>query len=299
MKGLPVCGVGVARAALVLVTLTQVVAAEEKHGQGVECGPFVPEGYSLVWQEEFDGPDLDLSKWGFRSEGKSSDGSGRSILTRDGVSVNGSGCLRLSTGERDGTLQTCMVSTNDKFEPLYGYFESRIRFQRQQGHHGAFWLKPRSFGRYPGDPGRSGAEVDIIEFFGSGRSDGGLGLNIYWVGSDGTNERIKGEAEIGSILAATAGEDGTHAKELCDDFHVFGLEWTPRLYTFFIDGHEVFSTGDGMSHQPQPIILSLLSHDWETDKLDRAKLDDDMLVDYVRVYQKIQRDVSMREQTHE
>ena len=247
--------------------------------------PFVPDGYLMIWHDEFNATELDISKWGYRREGQSSDGSGVSVLSRNCVSLDGRGHLQIATKEDDGVLQTGMISTNGTFEPVYGYFEARIRFQRQQGHHGAFWLKPSSYGKFPGDPGRSGVELDIAEFFGSGRRDRGMGVNIYWKNKDGEIDRCTTQPDLTPILSTTSSEVGLNQKELCDHFHVFNLLWSSTHYEFSVDGHKILTTEDGLSHQGQPIILSLLSHKWESGKFDRDNRDDAMLVDYVRVYQ--------------
>lgn len=268
---------------------SQIGSVAHNRSKDIEHSPHVPEQYQLVWNEEFDGSQLDHQKWGYRSEGQSSDGSGCSKLCRKSVSLDGKGNLVLKTREVDGQLHTSMISTNDKFEPVYGYFESRIQFQRLQGHHGAFWLKPRSFGKYPGDPGRSGVEVDIAEFFGKGRYDGGLGINLYWKNENNSlasiNARLKLKDLLPVLMTSQSSENSDY-KEFCEGFHVFSCKWTPKGYSFFVDGHKLFETNEGVSHQGQPIILSLLSHKWETDKLERSSLKSDaMFVDYVRVYQ--------------
>lgn len=241
---------------------------------------YVPHGYRLVWNDEFQGTDLNEQWWFYRCEGLSSDGTGVSTLSRDAVTVDGAGLLVLSTLERDGSLLTGMIGTDRKLEFKYGYFESRIQFQRQQGHHGAFWIKSREYNNFPGNPARAGVEIDVAEFFGSGRKDRGFAVNVYWNGSDGKTNKVPAKADLSAILS-------NNGKELCDDFHVFSVEWTPKQYVFRVDGHVVFTTDQSVSHTEQPVIFSLLSNAWEEPRLDRRRLDDAMRVDYVRVYQSI------------
>jgi hypothetical protein len=52
-----------------------------------------------------------------------------------------------------------------------------------------------------------------------------------------------------------------------DEYHVFSVEWTPDEYIFRIDGKETWRTSQGISHQPEYPILSLLSSDYELKNL--------------------------------
>ena len=67
---------------------------------------------------------------------------------------------------------------------------------------------------------------------------------------------------------------------------MFSLEWTPTEYVFRIDGQETWRTDQGISHQPQYPILSLLSSDYELSKLKGdANLPQYMSVDWIRFWQ--------------
>ena len=56
--------------------------------------------------------------------------------------------------------------------------EARIKVERLEGHHGSFWLQSPTYGKILDNPGEAGAEIDIIEYFGSGRGDRGSAVNI-------------------------------------------------------------------------------------------------------------------------
>ena len=66
---------------------------------------------------------------------------------------------------------------------------------------------------------------------------------------------------------------------------MFSVEWTPESYIFRIDGHETFRTSKGVSGQPEYLILSLLSSDYELANLDEDKLPQAMSVDWVRYWE--------------
>ena len=224
----------------------------------------VPADYRLVWGDEFHGSALDPKKWEYRYLGNR-DGTN---VSKDAVRLDGEGYLVLSTFMRDGRIHVGMIGTQPTFQARYGYFEARIRFQRLQGHHGAFWLQSPVYGKYRDDPARSGAEIDVIEYFGSGRADGGASINIHWNPYSNPSSR----KFILGVLRPHA------------DFRVYALHWTAAGYEFFLDGERVFATRDGLSHVCQYLILSLLSSLWERHRLPVNALPDAMVVDYVRVY---------------
>jgi beta-glucanase (GH16 family) len=223
-----------------------------------------PPGYRLVFSDEFDGAALDMAKWEHRQLG---DREGTQV-SKDSVALDGKGNLVLSTMLQNGLLHVGMIGTQRTFQARYGFFEARIRFQRLQGHHGAFWLQSPLYGKHLDDPGRSGAEIDVIEYFGSGRSDGGAAVNVYW------NPYPKPKNARMQLAVARPHEE----------FHVYAVHWTAQGYEFLVDGKPVFSTKEGLSHACQYMILSLLSSPWERRRLPVAALPDAMRVDYVRVY---------------
>ncbi|MCY3019398.1 MAG: glycoside hydrolase family 16 protein [Planctomycetota bacterium] len=220
--------------------------------------------YKLVWADEFDGEQLDLTKWDYRGLGARR----KAINTKDAVRLDGQGHLVITTSKAGDEYHTGMIATNGKFEPVFGYFECRVKFQSQQGHWSAFWLQAPTMGKVIGDPKTSGTEIDIFEYL--AREPGLLQMNLHWDGY---------------------GKDHKHAgskhKEpaMAEGWHVIGLEWTPEEYRFFLDGKEVWKTTSGVSHAKEFIILSMEVDKWGGD-IATAKLPDSCEFDYVRVYQK-------------
>lgn len=233
--------------------------------------PGIPDGYSLVFEDTFDQEGLDTTKWQFRYENGRPYGAG--VAAHSAVQQPGDGYLHLVTSYQNGDFLTGMIRSVEEFQ--YGYFEARIRFQALQGHHGAFWLQSPLYGQYLDDPARSGAEIDIIEFFGNGRTATDAKQNVYW--------NAYGSEDLQGRLFEVFYRD-QYGVELSEEFHVFALQWTPDEYVFFIDGVEIWRTSEGVSHTPQFIILSLTTTGWENGRLDVNRLPDEMQVDYVRVF---------------
>jgi beta-glucanase (GH16 family) len=257
--------------AFAMIGVARVIATE------VASSPFVPAGYQMIWNDEFDGNQLDTTKWQVRYPGPREAG----FVSADAVSLDGHGHLLLTTKEQDGKLLNGHIGTSRAFRHTFGYYEARIKFEQQRGQHGCFWLQS-DVKRIAGDPHGSGLEVDIAEFFGPGRKDSGLGVNVYWTDAQNQQKREGGMVNLDPILGASAKKPNRPG--LNADFHIFGLLWTPELYVFTIDGHEVSRISAAVSHQPAYIVLSLFTANWEVAFLDRAKLPDSMIVDYVRVY---------------
>lgn len=233
--------------------------------------------WKLVWHDDFDGSALDESKWSYRYLGPRES----SIISKECISVD-DGMLRIWVKEKDGVLQNGMIGTQKKFEPKYGIIAGRMRFPRQQGQHGSLWMQPAKGEKVGDDPARSGAEIDIIEWFGVGRKDGGTASNLYWPGMDGDKLVMKkhhagGTKDFHSMLPP--------GKTWSDDFHVYSVEWSASGYVFRIDGKETYRITEGVSQVPQYLILSLFTADWEASRLDRSKLPNSMDVDWIRVWQ--------------
>ena len=229
--------------------------------------------WHLIWHDEFDGTVLDATKWSPRGVGKREN----AMVVSDGATLDGTGILHLWVREKDGILQNAMIGTQKKFECRYGIFAARIRFPKSIGQHGSFWMQPARFERVENDAARSGTEIDVVEWFGTKRKDSGVASNVYWPGTGGKKVR-RGEMHNLSNIRRTKNWD--------DEFHVYSVDWSEQGYVFRIDGIEVERIQEGISQQPEYLILSLLTSDWEAGYLDRKQLPDSMDVDWVRVWQK-------------
>jgi beta-glucanase (GH16 family) len=231
--------------------------------------------WHMVWHDEFDGNTLDETKWSYRSLGKRES----AMISKDCISLDGHGLLHVWVKEKDGVLQNGMIGTQRKFEVTYGIMAARIKFPHQQGQHGSFWMQPGKRENTATEAAESGAEVDVVEWFGAARKDSSTASNVYWGRPEDRKKNRAGHmVDMHGIL---------QPEELTSDrFHVFSVEWSPEGYVFRVDGHETMRVTEGVSHQPEYLILSLLTADWEAARLDRSKLPNSMDVDWVRVWQK-------------
>ncbi len=225
--------------------------------------PAAPAGteWKLVWQDEFDGAQLDPSKWEVFGDSKRRDG----WWVKEDSYLDGQGHLILRT-KKDGDRYTCgAIRTRGRFEHAQGYYVARCKFPKQPGHWPAFWIMGDGVGKV-GDGGRDGTEIDIVEV---PWRDGTITMNLHW---DGYGKDHKSA--------------GTKVKlpELTEGFHTFSLLWTPTEYVFYADGKETWrSAAGGVCQVPEWIKLTEEIGKWGGD-IAQAKLPDEFVVDYVRVY---------------
>jgi len=234
--------------------------------------PPIP-GYTLAWHDEFEGRTLDATKWKPWALGPRRD----AINTAEAHHLDGNGFLHITTRrvEQDGQTryESGGVWTRGLYEPTFGYIEARIKLHAQIGHWAALWLNCASMGDPVGDPARGGVETDIMEFHHRMRHGHAIQHNLHW---DGYGEYHKSRGHEVTV------------QHLTDEFHTFGLLWTPDEYVFFVDGVETFRVhqddGGAISHRPEYLILSMEVGNWAGD-IAQATLPDGIVVDWVRVWQ--------------
>ena len=199
---------------------------------------------------------LDPDRAGEKCHAKNPDGKG---LGKFGYRINGP------------------VMTNGHYF-RYGVLAARIRFQELQGQHASLWMQP-AISESTTDSAKGGAEIDVIEWFGKDVPNGGLASFIYMLTEDGP-EKVGGWVEDPDRFL-TGQDDSWY-----DDYHVFSVEWTPEEYIFRIDGQETWRTSQGISHQPEYPILSLLSSDYELKNLGKpSNLPQTMHVDWLKFWE--------------
>ena len=242
--------------------------------------------YELTFSDEFDGDSLDAAKWrshnnfGVRKGGY---WSGRQASVEDGNLV-----IRTQyreDGEFGPGWYTCGLSTKDRFEQTYGYFECRCILPKGQGLWSAFWMTNKSATQESGDA-TQGAELDIMEspfWHLGGTKSWKITQNIHYSGYD-----LKTKYHNVDICQLD--------NDPYENYNTYGLKWTPDEYIFYINGREVARTNyGGVSTQPEYMIVSCEvdggdgepTFGWSgnIEKNDKATFRAEFKVDYVRAYQ--------------
>jgi beta-glucanase (GH16 family) len=244
--------------------------------------------WPMTFADDFDRDNVDTN---FQSVGPNGHGGKRtcSLVEGDQTAATGAaislhvdvdpagvpdGC-DLSTGTVDAS-----ISTGGTQSFTYGVFAARIKYQDAPGQHGAFWLLPAQGGR-PGDPATVGSEIDVNEYFGDLNGAPTMGNNVYWNDGGEPGQHLQSSGQRFSTSTMGLGKGQTPS----NGYHVYSVEWTPTQYVFRMDGVETFRTDQGVSQQPQYMLLSLLVSDWEHVNLDPKSLPSSMKVDWVRVWQ--------------
>ena len=123
-------------------------------------------GLTLTWSDDFEGTELDSSKWAPCPNYERSNGGAK--WEDEMVELDGKGNLILKVGlNKEGKIASSGVRTVTKdyrilFAQAKGYFEIRTTLQSIPGYWSAFWLL--GFGmNNVGNGAVDGAEIDIFE----------------------------------------------------------------------------------------------------------------------------------------
>lgn len=253
----------------------------------IEGGEMViPEGYKLVWNDEFNkGSELNSTDWRHEVQkagwvnnelqnyaNGSADGKRVTEIADNRLYIN---CFKGSNGK----IYSGRVYAHETQGWLYGIFEARIKLPKGKGTWPAFWMMPcnNDFGA---NPWPKCGEIDIMEEVGVNPNYTSSSLHTekfnHVMGTQITKERLTAGAE--------------------DGFHVYRLEWTPDYIKTYVDGKELLNfNNDGKNdvgswpfNKPFYVILNLAwGGDWGGMKgVDESALPVQMEVDYVRVFQK-------------
>ncbi|MDR3056626.1 MAG: glycoside hydrolase family 16 protein [Prevotella sp.] len=195
-------------------------------------------GYKLVWEDNFDGVDIDMTKWAYRAVGKRRH---NAIVDPSTIYQEG-GHLVIELREKNGEFYVGQLTTQNKHLFKYGYFECNVLLNQKAGMHSAFWLQSDGV-VVGGDTSLHGAEIDIFEYMAN--QPGMVYSTIFWDYKD-----LKSVQKVTIVPQVSTG------------FHTFGVEWTPEEYIFYIDNRQVWRTSSAVSHIEEYIVLSTEYNGW-------------------------------------
>ena len=283
--------------------------------RGNEAAEPPPPGWKLVWSDEFDGTAIDRTKWDFdigngffsydANQWINGWGNGElqyytrepeNAFVKDGMlhiralkeSLHGCGytSARLNTRKRDGSPLFCQ---------RYGRFEFRAKLPTGQGVWPALWMLPQDE-KYGGWP--CSGEIDVMEARGQEPTKvlGTLHFGSRWPANT--------EASKDYVLP----KGGTIA-----DFHVYAVEWEPGEVRWSVDGRQYAAqsfwwssgktdetkgakpTKEADLHpwpapfdQPFYLVMNVAVGGKFLGRPDKTTVfPAEMLVDYVRVYERV------------
>lgn len=236
----------------------------------------VPDGYKLVWRDEFE--TLDKSAWWFETGGG---GWGNNEIQRYiAGSENGVDCAVIKNGVlqiicRQVGSEVLSIRMNTNKSWTYGYFEARLKLPTGKGTWPAFWMMPKNYTSWPQD-----GEIDIMEE---------VGYRPNYVSSS-----IHCLSYYHGIGTQKTGEQYVATSQT--EFHVYALEWTEDLICGYVDGVRHFrfandKTGNKDTwpfYTPFYLKLNLAwGGNWGgAEGVDPSCLPATYQIDYVRVFQK-------------
>jgi beta-glucanase (GH16 family) len=239
----------------------------------------------LTWDDEFTtaaglngwwfengnvgGPALQELQW--YDQNNATVTNGNLVLTAT-AGANGQQCW-------NGPCQYTSVRMQSNFSQTYGLFEARIKLAGGTGIWPTFWMQGDNFDQV-GDP--AAGEIDIVEVNGQPPLD-----------------RIGGYAHAPNVPTQLCGQAAdiagcffsaydTMSEPVYDDYHIYGVEWTPTGITWLLDGkpfgYLAAYPGWPFNH-PFNIILSLaVGGSWPGSPDASTHFPVSMDVNWLRVY---------------
>ena len=261
------------------IAVTQAAAAQTAYN--------APEGYSLVWHDEFDkGTELNPDDWTHEVQGAgwvnnelqnyvNHKTPGGSLVTE----VR-NGHLRITCLKENGKIYSGRVYAQVNKGWLYGYFEARIKLPAGKGTWPAFWMMPVG-NDWNTNPWPMCGEIDIMEEVGAVPNEVSSSLHTQ-------------------DYNHTKGTQKTHAMTIDKaegEFHTYALEWTADAITTYVDGKVQLTATKkqmGSSHNQWPFhyaFYPILNLAWGgswggMNGVDEGALPAIMEIDYIRVFQK-------------
>lgn len=196
------------------------------------------QSWTLAWSDEFDGPTIDLSKWGHEVN---DDGGGNNELQYYTASSKNSriedGKLVIEAHQEAFLTRrytSARLRTLGKGDWLYGRFEIRARLPSGRGLWPSIWMLPTDW--IYGGWAASG-EIDIVELRGQ---EPGTVLGTLHYGASWPRNVYSGDS---FTLPPT--------DDFSQEFHDFAMEWEPGVVRWYVDGQhyqtqtEWFTDGAG------------------------------------------------------
>ena len=177
----------------------------------------------LIWADEFNGVNVDASKWqsisgngcpglcGFgNAEAQKYDPNQATIL-KDGANSYLKIEAKYNAASTTEKFTSAKLTTEGKFAVKYGRIEARMKLSSGLGAWPAFWMLPVN-GSWPYT-----GEIDIME------------------------AKHKNPKQIGGTIHYDAGgyhytyKDYNSVQDLSQDFHVYAVEWGPDVIKWYVD----------------------------------------------------------------
>lgn len=242
------------------------------------------DGYELVFSDEFNGTELDSSKWVTQylwgdelvinsEEQHYVDIQNKPDFGFNPFSFDGESVTISSIETPDNLVDKAfgqkylsgVFTSYDAFKFTYGYVEARAQLPFGKGLWPAFWLLNAY---YVDDK----PEIDIMEFIGDNQDV--VYHTYHYYDSEGNLRSTHSEPSIG--------------RDFTNGWHTYAVEWLPGTIIFYVDGIEEHRVVDAkVSQQDMYIIANTALGGWWPGSPDSStQFPVEYKIDYIRAYQK-------------
>jgi len=246
----------------------------------------VPEGYSLVWSDEFNAETINAANWQYET-GDGTDyglqaGWGNNELqlytesaTNSGIEQDGDMSVLYirATDDGAGNYTSAKLTTQNLFSMRFGRIDIKAKMPKGQGIWPAVWALGDNIDEisWPGC-----GEIDIVEIL--GHEPGKMYSTLHYTNSENKHGEKQGVYEL-------SGESFN------DAYHVFSLNWTPENLAFSIDDELIqeMTIDDEMKEFLRSFYLALnvaVGGNWPGYPDNTTSFPQSMYVDYIRVFEK-------------
>lgn len=217
----------------------------------------IDDNYNIIWADDFNSNQLDHSKWGYELGCVRGNEQEHYVNDKENVYLKDGHLVLKATdrakedqyinprGGRKVIYNSGSVRTHGKQEFLYGRIEMRAKLPKGQGVFPAFWTLGSDFvldGDINSKQGYGWArcgEIDIMELIGQAK-DGSYGNRTVYQTAHTDANRI-----TETKLAGTA---YTIDEDFNNQYHIFGINWSPNKLEWYVDDQIVESVD--YSHLP-------------------------------------------------
>ena len=183
--------------------------------------------WKMVWNDEFDGPKLDYSKWEIEVNAFGGGNNELQIYTdrRENVRIEEGRLILQARKDNHGIAGTVRVYSSGRIRSKnrgdwkYGKFEIRAKLPGGQGVWPAIWMLPTDevYGTWS-----SSGEIDIVEF--KGQEPGVIWGTLHYGKQWPDNKHSGSQFRRPDV-------------DFTRDFHTFTLEWEGGVVRWLIDGN--------------------------------------------------------------
>jgi hypothetical protein len=208
-------------------------------------------GKKLTFSDDFNGEKIDETKWNLPANGETA------FIVKGGKDK----VLRISLRKAEDMIQWNGLTTGGKFEQAYGYFEASIRMPAYKGHTAILRLSPAD---------EKAAPNVMLLFEG--------------LGADKIMPWARKVDDSGQRDFRSEGDKFLKPGEAAKKFNTYGILWTEKAFTWFINGKKVHQVDKQDVAKPMRIHLAHRVSEFERPNLNLKQLPDDVDIDWVKVW---------------